>query len=237
MLTVYTGDEEFPMAFFVYDNIVSTGKKFEKRFLLQISSMNAPVTGETKRGLPTVTTENGEGKLVLTLLSDDATVNLVGGRVYENGQYNAAASSNYLINGKQNSTSGNADDKHWGRVEIVWTKETKDATFMNLIYVTDKGNENAASIEKVANATGLEGSVFNGKIAGLFASSRTGATEALSCITEGEDSIDYYVSGVAAGEWSVTVDGKDCGTYTATAEGGLLTFTAPAGDVVITPAN
>jgi hypothetical protein len=108
---------------------------------------------------------------------------------------------------------------------------------MNVLYVTDKGNKNAADVVSVTKASGLEGGVFNGKIAGLFASSRTGATEQLSCTTKGEDNIDYYVSGVAAGEWSVTVDGKDCGTYTATAEGGLLTFTAPAGAVVITPAN
>ena len=108
---------------------------------------------------------------------------------------------------------------------------------MNVLYVTDKGNENEASVVSVTNAVGLEGGVFNGKIAGLFASSRTGATEAISCTTKGEDSMDYYVSGVAAGEWSVTVDGKDCGTYTATEEGGLLTFTAPAGAVVIAPAN
>ena len=64
-----------------------------------------------------------------------------------------------------------------------------------------------------------------------------GATEQLSCTTKGEGNIDYYVSGVAAGNWSVTVNGVDCGTFTATEEGGLLTFTAPAGAVVITPAN
>jgi hypothetical protein len=37
-----------------------------------------------------------------------------------------------------------------------------------------------------------------------------------------------------AGEWQVKVNGQDCGTYTATAEGGLLTFTAPAGNVTLT---
>ena len=49
--------------------------------------------------------------------------------------------------------------------------------------------------------------------------------------------ITYYVCGLKAGEWKVTVDGKDCGSFTATAEGGLLTFTAPAGNVTITPAK
>ena len=49
MLTVYTGDEDFPMAFFVYDDITSTNKNFEKRFLLQISSKSAPTIDARSR--------------------------------------------------------------------------------------------------------------------------------------------------------------------------------------------
>ena len=47
--------------------------------------------------------------------------------------------------------------------------------------------------------------------------------------------MSYYVSGVAAGSWTVKVDGKSVGTYEATEEGGLLTFTAPAGEISISP--
>ena len=47
----------------------------------------------------------------------------------------------------------------------------------------------------------------------------------------------YYVSGVAAGVWNISVNGKSCGTATATEEGGLLVFTAPAGTVNISPAK
>ena len=36
--------------------------------------------------------------------------------------------------------------------------------------------------------------------------------------------MDYYVSGVAAGDWIVKVDGKSYGVYTATEEGGMLAF-------------
>ena len=53
----------------------------------------------------------------------------------------------------------------------------------------------------------------------------------------GSSSMSYYVSGVAEGEWTVTVDGKEIGSFEASAEGGLLTFTAPAGAVVVSPAN
>ena len=234
MLTVYTGDEEFPMAFFVYDDIASKSSSFEKRFLLQITSPNAP----TIRG-KTVTTENGGGRLVLTCLSSNVSINPVGGRVYKsNGSYDCINSSNYLLNGQQLLPYNKyEDDGHWGRVEIVSTARSAGVTFMNVIYVTDKGNENTAEVKKVLNASGVEGAIFNEKIAAVFATDRNGAKGELYFRTVADGDISYYVSGVSVGEWRVTVDGNSCGTYTATAEGGLLTFTAPAGDVVITPVN
>ncbi|MBR2965277.1 MAG: heparinase II/III family protein [Clostridia bacterium] len=233
MLTVYTGDEEFPMVFFVFDDIFANSKSFEKRFLLQITSENAPtISGNT------VITENGDGRLVLTCLSSGIEINPVGGRAYKsNGDYDSAKSSNYIINGQQLRPldNGKDDDGHWGRVEIVSTRSTKETTFMNVLYVTDKGNDESVEIKKIGNASGVEGGVFNGKIAAVFAIDRNGAKDKLSFTVSGNGNIDYYVSGVTAGEWKVAVDGKDCGTYTATEEGGLLTFTAPAGSVSISP--
>ena len=234
MLTVFTGDPEFPMVFFVFDDITSK-QGCQRSFLLQISSKNAPVVDTKKK---TITTENGDGKLVLTCLTTPASGSItfkeIGGR--NEGKYDASKSQNYMVNGKQVVPNNNTrDDGHWGRVEIIYASAKTDVTFMNVIYVTDAGNKNKADVVSITDAVGLEGGVFEGKIAGLFASSRTGASEQLSCTTKGEGNIDYYVSGVAAGNWSVTVNGVDCGTFTATEEGGLLTFTAPAGAVVITP--
>ena len=48
MLTVFTGDEKTPMVLFIYDDITSDSAEFEKRFLLQISSKDAPtISGNT----------------------------------------------------------------------------------------------------------------------------------------------------------------------------------------------
>jgi hypothetical protein len=69
----------------------------------------------------------------------------------------------------------------------------------------------------------------------LFATSRTEAKTSLSCKTTGSASMDYYVSGLAAGKWKVEVNDKTVGTFEATEEGGLLTFEAPAGTVTISP--
>ena len=229
MLTVFTGDSEFPMVFFVYDDITAKDAGFEKKFLLQISSKDAPTINSTNK---TVVTENGDGRLVLTSLTDEIKISGQGGR--NEGKYDGAKAQNYLINGKQcTSSSRNHDDGHWGRVEIVYTGKNASSTFMNVIYVTDKGNSSYAKVESITDATNLEGGVFDSRIAGLFATDRAATSKTLSCTTSGEGNLDYYVSGLSAGSWQITVGGRSYGAYTATGEGGFITFTAPAGDVVI----
>jgi len=229
MLTAYTGNEDFPMVFFVFDDVTSDKVSYEKRFLLQISSKDAPtIDGNT------VTTENGDGRLVLTCLSDKVRLDAIGGRgVGENGKYFAPVSSNYMINGYQCvPKSETADDGHWGRVEIVYTGLYNRATFMNVIYVTDKGQtKTAPAVEKIVG-TGVEGGVFSGTAA-IFTTSRNKVSSRISCTVPGEGSVTYYVSDVVAGEWKISVDGTSYGTATATAEGGLLVFTAPAGELVL----
>ncbi len=229
MLTAYTGNEDFPMVFFVFDDITSDKVSYEKRFLLQISSKKAPVIEGN-----TVTTENGEGRLVLTCLSDNVRLDAVGGRAYDgNGKYDQKNSTNYLINGYQClPKSSTADDGHWGRVEIVYTGLYNRSTFMNVIYVTDAGQtKTAPAVEKVVG-TGVEGGVFSGTAA-IFTTSRNKVSGRISCTVPGEGDVTYYVSDVAAGEWTVSVGGISYGTATATAEGGLLTFTAPAGELLL----
>ena len=79
---------------------------------------------------------------------------------------------------------------------------------MNVLYVTDKGNENAPTVRATISDNDLTGGVFDKKIAVLFATSRSRATTTISCKTFGSESMSYYVSGVAAGSWQVTVGGK-----------------------------
>jgi len=233
MLTVYTDDEEFPMAFFVYDDITSDKKTFKKTFLLQISSDVAPEIDEKEQ---TVTTEHEGGRLILTCLSDDVKIEGLGGR--NEGKYSAKTSQNYLVNGKQLvPLTTTADDGHWGRVEISNAKDVDTISFLNVITVTDAGNKKTPTVRDVSSAVGVEGAVFDKKIVAIFATSRERATEELSFDVSGSSSMSYYVSGVAEGEWTVTVDGKEIGSFEASAEGGLLTFTAPAGEVVISPAK
>lgn len=247
MLTVYTGDEDVPMLFFVYDTIGAKAQSYTKKFLLQIPSSNAPTINTTNK---TVTTVNGDGKLVLTCMSPDTSIQGIGGRVYKaDGSIDLVNSKNYLINGSQNYPTGTTfDTGSWGRVEITATNASKSSKILNAMYVTDATNTNTYSMKSITNVSSLqssagdfEGAVFEGKIAAVFAKkdvtgARTGTVSymnkgAHTFTTEGEGTMSYYVDGMDSGNWNVTVNGERIGTVKAGY--GLLTFDAPAGKVVL----
>ena len=174
----------------------------------------------------TVTTENGGGKLVLTCLTPTVIINGVGGR--NSGAYNATLSKNYLVNGEQivpHTVTG--DDGHWGRVEIIYASGSTDVTFMNVIYVTDKGSEAAApTVERIDLECGL--------------AARVGATVAVfvESFDEKKISIDLgdapsvcYISGLCAGKWT---DGES--TYELALGEELLKLTA-SGKLTLTYAE
>ena len=226
MLTVYTDNADFPMVFFVYDDVEAKGAGFETKFLLHVNTENAPtVSGNT------VTISNGKGQLVLTCLTSYARIDRLGGRVYDaSGKYDAKTSSNYLVNGAQVYDSTLKDDGFWGRVEIVST--AKATKMLNVIYVTNAGQTKTAPAITRITGTNVEGGVF-GNTAAVFMTSRTRVSTAQTFTVSGSGTMDYYVSGVAAGTWKVSVGGTTK-TVTATEDGGMLVFTAPAGTVTIT---
>jgi len=228
MITVYTDNEDFPMALFVYDDVESVKPEYEKKFLLQISSSDEPAISEENK---TITTDKGEGRLVLNALTDGIKFISLGGR--NEGEYSAAKSRNYMLNGSQCVPRNDAaDDGHWGRVEIVPDKTVPEVKFMNLLYVTDAGQTKPAPIISRITGEAAMGGVF-GNIAAIFATSRDRVATELSASVSGDGDMSYYVSGVAAGTWEITVNEKSYGAAVATEEGGLLTFTAPAGSITL----
>ena len=246
MLVVYTGDETVPMAFFVYDRISSDSGAYKKTFLFHITSSKAPtIVASTK----TMATENGDGRLVLTCLSDNVEIKGVGGRATaSDGSYDSANSKNYYING-YGQVPAAYDDGCWGRVEITNTQNGsvvtgKTSSFMNAMYVTDAGNTTYYATKPVTNVTAniasagdVEGGVFNNSIAAIFVKknikdSSSFNAKTIGFTTEGTDTLEYYVDGMEGGNWNVSVNGQH--VTTATASNGLLTFEAASGDVVLT---
>ena len=233
MLTVYTQNEDVPMVFFVYDNITADNASFKKTFLLHICSADAPTISQANK---TVITENGDGRLVLSCLTDDVTITGVGGK-----------NNNYSTNGMQNTVA--TDTGVWGRVEISPNSNAKSHKFLNSIYVTDKGNTTHYESKPITNVSAnklsagdVEGCVFNKSIAAVFAkknikSSSDFMNTNISFTTAGNSNMSYYVDGLAAGTWQITVKnnaGTTILTKTETAANGLLTFNAPAGNVTLT---
>ena len=219
MLTVYdTGNEDVPMFFFVFDNITAKSASYKKTFLLHVRS-KPTITDNT------VTVTSGGGKLVLQ-------------SVYGAGSITERVG--YLVN--NNATGGYEDlsaasDGFWGRVEISPNTGSATDQLLNVMYVCDS-NKTPTNV----TATGFSNDKVKGAVIGntaaVFVTSATTvakrASSSFSFKAKDSGTLTYYVSGVRAGNWTVSVGGTTQ-TVTATSEGGFITFTAPAGTVTLTP--
>jgi len=219
MLAVYdTGNENVPMYLFVFDHVTTANATDRVTFLLH--TLNQPtVSGNT------VTAYAGEGAIVLQSVIGGDVIEKIGG-----------AGRNYWLNGEQIATRDGEEDGYWGRVEISADSAGKTETMLNVIYVTDADKQNSVSLPATAIETEkVSGSVI-GSTAAVFVNSAARASGTLTFTADGSGTLHYYVSGVSAGNWTVQV-GSTTQTVTATQEGGLLTFSAPAGTVTLTSAG
>ena len=213
MLTVFdTGSDDAKAYFFVYDHIKMKSASDRPIFLLH--TVEEPtVSGST------VTVTAGEGKLVLQNVLGADKIETIGGE-----------GKNYYLNGSQLATRKGEDDGFWGRVEISSGTGKKVHEILNAAVVCDKTStvtEQATAIE----TTQVSGCVL-GNVAALFVKNATRASGSIKFTANGSGTLNVYVSGVAAGDWSVTTANGETKTVTATEEGGLLVFTAPAGVAV-----
>ena len=217
MLAVYdTKNPIIPLYFFVFDNVTATSASYRKTFLLHTKT-EPTVSGNA------VTEVCGGGKLVLQSVFGGDRIEKIGG-----------AGNNYNVNGEQ-VTPSSSDDEFWGRVEISPNVGNKTDQLLNVLYVCDADKvPNTVKATAISTDT-VKGAVI-GSVAAIFVTNKTRRTEAFEFSVERSNDVTYYVSGVAAGNWTVSVGGKTQ-TVTATEEGGLLVFTAPAGTVTLTPAN
>lgn len=234
MLSVYTGDEKMPMIMFVFDRIDAVNPEFKSTFLLQVPGTYEPVIDDANKA---VTVTNGEGKLVLYNVIGGDDIAKYGG-VDENGE-----KLNYYVNGKQLSfvVSGAVKDSNsWGRVELSQTTpDSKTDNFLNVIAVADNDKEITLGAKRVVglNDDGnalLEGASF-GSVTAMFANKASRVSEEMSFVTEGDGLIEYYISGLYTGTWTVSVGGDAVGTVYATADSGMVYFKAPVGEITLTP--
>jgi hypothetical protein len=214
MLTAYTKCKTFPMILFVCDRITARSPDFKKTFLLQIPGEEAPtVFGKT------VTVTEGDGKLVLHSIVGGDEIEPIGGE-----------GKNCLVNGRQ-CTAGGGTLTHWGRVEISPKLGNRSDVLLNAIYVTDRENEETLTPIPLTG-DGTVGAQLGG-ICALFCTKETLSDAPLSFRSVGPERLTYYVSGVASGEWHVSIDGVPLTACVVKDGEGLLTFSASAGSILI----
>jgi heparin/heparan-sulfate lyase len=219
MLTLYTGNEDYPMLFFVFDRITSEGAAFKKTFLLH--SVNEPTVDNTS--MSAVVTD-GEGKLVMHSVSGADSIEKIGGEGYA-----------YWINGKncldQYTTSDNAN-VIWGRIEITATGNLTDS-FLTAMYVTDADNENYLTVEGGETDSVKFVKMLDNIV--VFADAEMRLRRGFSIGIEGEGLYTYYVSGLSEGEWQIKV-GEKSTTVKISADERFASFTASAGNITIAKA-
>ena len=214
MLAVFdTKNADVPAYFFVFDNVTADAST-KTTFLLHTKT---EPTVENK----TVTEISGGAKLVLQNVFGGDTIEKIGGE-----------KNNYVVDGVH-VTDESSDDGFWGRVEIGANVGNETDRLLNVMYVCD-----ADKLPNALPATAIENDVVRGAVIGgvaaVFVAANTRRSEPFDFPLTG--SASCYVSGVKAGDWTVSAGGQTQ-TVTATEDGGLLTFTAPAGTVTLTPAN
>ena len=238
MMTLYTGDEETPMVMFVFDNITSDEETFKKTFLLQCAE--APtVDGNT------VTIDNGEGKLVLTsLLGNDeikaygrtSKDGVVGGGNGEERFYLSNAGYNLIPGGATSIGDKNSDlSVVWGHVEISPESTQKTNQLLNVLYVSDSGTVVSAT-PTLLESEYMTGATFKNHTV-MFIKNADYSSDAQTFVTEGEGMMKYYIGGLYDGTWKATVNGEVIGEFEATAEGRMISFEAPTGEVFIEPSG
>lgn len=220
MLAVYeTGNTKAPMFFFVYDNMTSKDSKYQKVFLLHTIT-NPSISGSK------ATVTNDKGRLVLQNVAGNCTLSKIGGSVPTN--WTVGSKTYGLISDKSDKTDG-----YWGRLEVTTPSGSTSNVMLNTMYVCDSGSDPNLTATKITNSSKATGTVL-GSVAAVFVDSAERATSSFSFTTSGSGTLNYYVSGVKKGTWKITV-GSTTKTATATEDGGLLVFSAPAGTVTLTP--
>ncbi len=226
MLTVYTGNEDYPMMFFVFDTMTSVegGEDFTKTFLLHTNK--EPEISED--GMSAEVQGAAGGKLTLNIISGADEITKVGGE----GQA-------YWINGKNcvdlKVKTDNAASI-WGRLEINMTGKLTD-NLLTAMYVSDTDKNITLSTTKLDADSGIAAARVANTVAAFVSSTERAYSE--FTVNSGDDGaiLEYYISGVATGTWNIYVDGAYYASAAATKDGGLLSFTAPAGEILVVPGD
>ena len=229
MLAIYnTEDDEVPLYFFVFDATTTTNSS-TPAFLLHVPKSASGYSASGKN----ITIVNGGGKLLLqNVYCGNGTGTPAVPRFFGNDKYKV---------GNNNYPTTSTKDSSLGRYEIRPTSSAASNYMLNVMMVTPTGSSVTFDNHKATYFTNSGNTVIGAQIgnsAAVFVKSGTRRSQSFNFTAPGNASTDrynYYVSGVAAGNWRVTDSTGGSGfTVHASEESGFLAFNAHAGTVQLT---
>ena len=139
---------------------------------------------------------------------------------------------NYVVNGTQIATQNGKSDGYWGRVEITTRNSSKNDVQLNVMYVTDKGKTLSLPATGFSVGTVADGAAIGNTVAVFLKDTSYNDTLTFTAPDTGDGTkVNYYVSGMADGEWTVECNGQVI--YTTVKDGeGILVFNTYAGKEV-----
>ena len=221
-------DKDYPAAFVVYDNITSSDKAFEKKWLLH--SIEEPtVTGNT-----TVIqrTEDGyNGKLVnKTMLPAEFTIEKVGG----DGKEAWVDGKNYP---NADSGSVNSEQGKW-RIELSPQKASENDTFLNAMYVTDADGNLAELPMYQESMSGFVGVTVKDRTV-LFAQDTNvkSSNIGLTIRDNGYNEVQCLIADLEPGIWNISGKNGLCINVEAKQGEGIIVFNASPGAYMLSKAD
>ncbi|KGE17064.1 heparin/heparin-sulfate lyase HepB [Paenibacillus wynnii] len=220
-------DDTHPAAMIVYDRVHSKNPDFKKYWLLH-SEEEPQVNGNVTTVTRSVYGYNG--KLVNTSLlplKDNLTIEKVGG---PNNEYSVFG-KNY----PNTLSSQSALEPGAWRVQISPTDAQTDDGFLNVMQVMDNVGGPTPLAAEMVDSGDMVGAKIADRVA-LFSKSgdRLNGTVTLN-ISGDEDHLQYVVTDLVAGYWTVERDGQTADSQLLVSEeGGVLSFNGPPGTYKLT---
>lgn len=187
MAFIDLNDDTYPAAFVVYDKIESSSAAFKKTWLLH--SQEKPEVAENKTVIER--TQNGfSGRLVnKTLLPQSADINVIGGdnnEMFEIGGIMMKPKANTVEGGKY-------------RIEISPKESKKYDEFLNVMFVTDAGNQVDLETEKIETSDFMGVKIKDNT---LYFSKNDSPVEKGFTVSNGGGTL--FVAGLASVTWQIS---------------------------------
>ncbi|MBR5505711.1 MAG: heparinase II/III family protein, partial [Clostridia bacterium] len=216
-------DEDYPAAFVVFDNVTSSDKTFDKKWLLH--SIEEPVVEANTTVISR--TENGYGgKLVnKTLMPSAFNIEKVGGE----GKEFWVDGNNYSVS----DISPNHSEKGSWRIELSPENESENDVFLNAMYVTDNDKNLPELPMYKESMSGFVGVTVKDRMV-MFSENANTQTEdfSLTVRENGYNEVTCLIADVEEGIWNISGNGTNVYAVSSSGEE-VICFKAKPGSYTV----